>query len=258
MSDEHHASDLSLREQKNHQTSAKGLDAVKLLFEQISSEDNFVLVDKFLAERFIIFRAYATHEDGLINNRISWFIQLHSFLIAAFGLIASAGINGVLSEKVTHPTSYGWSMLAFVSVLAGISVVGFWTCRSTRKSVKAAFNAIKTLNEDWNYICRSLIDRISLSEEPLNRSLSSPAYPALPGFIGGGKSYNVDEGLELAIKLPQSLKNLWAMSLIIPIFLLCIPNNAIQQNAIDIMTSEIRGAFKIDHSGNRNTSHIRE
>lgn len=138
--------------------------ATKLLME----EQYKFLIDvdnegKRSEEVFSLFRDYTKHEDGLINQRMTWMITIQSFLIATFGFSYQKKleiISNFIMEKKS-PTSlispmavsefhdtifrYNLFLLIICSIGIGMSAITFFLLR-------AASLAIKGLEHKWGKI----------------------------------------------------------------------------------------------------------
>jgi hypothetical protein len=52
-----------------------------------------------------VFRGYIKHEDGLIDNRVTWLSQIHGFLYATYGLTLQKKLMQQVSSHVDESTS---------------------------------------------------------------------------------------------------------------------------------------------------------
>src|SRR5712691_11772163 len=84
------------------------------------------LTDK---ESFDVAREIIRHEDGLVNNRVTWLLVLQCFLIAAF-------VGGVgLFEKLHNGTA---AALLTIGLLV-IGRLGILASQTVKNSIDAAF-----------------------------------------------------------------------------------------------------------------------
>ena len=146
-----------------------------------------------------VYRDYIQHEDGLINNRVGWFIQLHSFLIASYGIVIAALVGSFFPERVPDRIGLWEPQLVCCLLLVGIGLIGLESSESARKSIQAANDAIAQLKEQW-----------------LGLPLPSDARDELPPLTGGGSEAAESEGAWFHLKLPIKLRMLWIASFLIP------------------------------------------
>jgi hypothetical protein len=152
-------------------------------------------------ELYKIYRSYIEHEDNLINQRTTWFIQLHSFLIASYGIAFAALVNSFNFDDV-EPLQLFLVRIAVLFLLLGLTIVGLASANAASKSILAATGAITQLRDRGNAI---LVGDNENSE--------------LPGLTRGGldvlqrdENSRKDMGVELGLRLPASLKWTWMLS----------------------------------------------
>jgi hypothetical protein len=168
-----------------------------------------------------LYRDYIQHEDNLINNRVGWFIQLHSFLIASYGIVFASGLATFFSDHTPLVPSIGLQALA-AALLIGIAVIGLESSAAARRSIKAAHAAIQALEARWEVQFK----RLGGGE-------------ILPHVIGGGATVRqidavgeagasvalventkdqelVEDGAAFHLRLPRALKRLWIVSFVVP------------------------------------------
>lgn len=188
--------------------------------------DGVSLYDSWLLERYKLFRSYLEHEDNLVNHRTTWFIQLHSFLIASYGLIFSSLVSIKLNPNIENlGASYLLSGLAS-AVLVAITVIGLISAKTTRKSVIAAIKAIRELENDWD----TLLQDVAKMQFARGHKL----YPSLPGLSGGGRRKSWQDGKRLASRLPDTLSYLWIVAIFLPLVALAAPPTALDAEASSI------------------------
>jgi hypothetical protein len=146
-----------------------------------------------------IYRKYVEHENELINDRVGWFIQLHSFLIATYGIVVNSLISTFFSEHLPYILPV-WPQLIGCAILIMIEVVGLLSSRAASRSIGAAISAIKVLNEAWKQY-----------------PISQPGALHLPGLTGGGSEEISLDGFKLLKELPRALYWLWIVSTLIPV-----------------------------------------
>jgi hypothetical protein len=110
---------------------------------------------KSAIEVYKITREYIQHEDGLVNQRMSWFINLNSFLFLALGPIFAAIVALLKSECYGEqiracdlPLFFTYSNHIYVFLLM-YGLVGAITSAVTFASVNAAYSAIDALEDFW-------------------------------------------------------------------------------------------------------------
>ncbi len=182
--------------------------------------------DAWLLERYKLFRSYLEHEDNLVNHRTTWFIQLHSFLIASYGLIFSSLVTIKLDRSIENvAASYFLAGLA-AAVLVAITIIGLISAKTTQKSVIAAVKAIRELENDW--------DALLLGVAGPQFARGHKLYPSLPGLSGGGRKKSWRDGKSLAVRLPATLSYLWIVAIFLPLVALAIPPTALEAEESNI------------------------
>lgn len=193
-------------------------DALTVEIYKAVEEMSFKDKDEWLRDRFFIWRDYIKHEDGLINNRITWFVSFHSFLIAAFGLVLTTAISTLFAKNTNLVGLYVLIISAiFSGFLTLIIVVGLQTAHSTYFSVMAAASAIQNLEEDWSLLLKRLTKK-GEDSEPTRLKM----FEAMPGITGGGDVSNNERGIGIAARLPRLIHGLWRFLLVVPALLLVI------------------------------------
>ncbi|MCW3847487.1 hypothetical protein OF829_09550 [Sphingomonas sp. LB-2] len=138
---------------------------------------------------YCVYRDYIKHEDNLINNRVGWFIQLHSFLIATYGIIFASFTSTFAREAAAMVPGIRASACV---LLAAISLVGIASSLSASLSIWAAHKAIKALNRRWDAQSDKLDPR-----------------KVFPGLIGGGNKGRDWWGASFHLFLPACLFAAW-------------------------------------------------
>ncbi len=123
-------------------------------------------------QHYKIFRDYIEHEDGLIDKRLLWNINIQGFLFATYGFSVQklAEVQGHRLAELSGAKALYW--LIFLLPLLGIGISVY-----SLKGVDAAQNAIRKLKDDWE-----AAEKQHTEGEP--RILYE--LPKLPGIIGGG------------------------------------------------------------------------
>lgn len=150
---------------------------------------------------YAVYRDYLKHEDGLVNNRVGWFIQLHSFLIASYVIILSALIASFAPEGQFLVDPHRVRLAGFM-VLVALAAIGIGSSVAAYQSIRGAVIAIEALRERWRQV-RDVV----------------PGCEHLPDLAGGGSEVAVRRGLWLHSLLPLGITGLWLFSLAIPIML---------------------------------------
>lgn len=164
---------------------------------QRSSSGKYINENRNYLEYYELHRSYIIHEDNLINNRVGWFIQLHSFLLATYGIIIGSVVTTYFSENV--PDRYTSTVLRSILPFAlfGITFIGVCSAHSAKSSISAANQAIQDINKRW-------------------KSKYPRASQDFPGLIGGGDEASDARGARLHHFLPLAMEKMWAVSLMIP------------------------------------------
>lgn len=89
-------------------------------------------------EKFDTARELIRHEDGLLNNRGTWFLVLQGFLFTAF--VSGVPLLGKFNGKHVFAISAGLVLIGVVGIYSGITVLNeCWI----------AFRQIKKVQEWW-------------------------------------------------------------------------------------------------------------
>ena len=148
---------------------------------------------------YCAYRDYIKQEDNLINNRVGWFIQLHSFLIATYGIVFASFVSTFATDATSRAAFPAVRSVATM-LLGAISVAGIVSSVSAALSIWAAHQAITTLNARWKEL-KPIWDPDNL----------------FPGMVGGGREEINRRGSIFHMGLPTVLLILWLASF----FLLC-------------------------------------
>lgn len=129
-------------------------------------------------EAFKLIREYIVHEDNLVSQRMTWFLTLNSFLFASVALLTNATISA--DGPYSARDLYLFALL--------LSFVGFVSCGKTKKSVRAAYDAIKALKDHWivhfepNHLNMDLANGHTADQSRIDISRPFP-------YIAGGGPY---------------------------------------------------------------------
>ena len=142
-------------------------------------------------------RAYAEHENHLINHRVSWCITIQSFVIATFGLSIhkkfEVAVN--IASDTQKIAKLQPEILEFDIFLLFLTVVGFVVALVTLYSVIAATESISSINGHWN---RTFQDNGELAK-------------LLPPIVGGGHPKSGIRGQWLSWSLPVFFVGFWVV-----------------------------------------------
>lgn len=87
-------------------------------------------------------RNAVVHEDGLVNQRLTWLISSHWFLIGGFAALQA----GLFANKA----AVGWMMIVVVeSFLVVLFLFAIWLCSVVASSVESAFQHLRHIKEWW-------------------------------------------------------------------------------------------------------------
>jgi hypothetical protein len=150
-------------------------------------------------EVYEIYRDYIKHEDNLINNRVGWFIQLHSFLIATYGILFAALMSSYFPQG-TATIDPAIPQKVACAILAMVALVGIFSSLSAIMSIDAADRAITKLSKTWDGVSEGwAADR-----------------RILPPLIGGGDTKNDRLGARFHLWLPRVMLAVWIVSMCVP------------------------------------------
>lgn len=167
-------------------------------------------------EIFELLRKYLEHEDNLVNQRTTWFLQLNSFLFASVALIfSSEATPEVLDAKAST---------LFVRL---ICLVGATSSVVTLLGVWAAYASTKALKDVWvdkyEPRCKDLgiseshrkVDEFDFEAIKRTKFRNDPTRP-LPYMKGGGGRYRIaSKGRHVALTMPTVIGLSWASFLLI-------------------------------------------
>jgi hypothetical protein len=92
-----------------------------------------------LEKRFELLREQICHEDGLINQRLNWLLLSQAFLFAGF-------VSLITTEKSLNLPN---PMITPEWLLLGICIAGGWLNYLSFIGLRAAYQSLKHLREDW-------------------------------------------------------------------------------------------------------------
>lgn len=146
------------------------------------------------------FRDYIQHEDQLINHRTTWLITVQSFLWATYGLSYQKKyeVYAKLKELKLDPAALGSATEEYNGFMLVLAVVGLFTALVSYFSVKAAADAIDSLNQQW-----------------MNHPMKKLADGMLPGITGGGNIWASWFGILISKGMPVLFSFLWALTLLV-------------------------------------------
>jgi hypothetical protein len=141
-----------------------------------------------------IFRDYAEHEDGLVNNRLMWNITIQGFLFATHGLSVQK-LAEVQASQGGAESIGGIGVFALRGLLIILPVLGGVVSYYSWRGVRAAQKAISRLEDTWATIAQP------------------PNGPRLPGLTGGGDKSNHTEGFLAPKVFPWIFVVAWGLLL---------------------------------------------
>lgn len=147
---------------------------------------------------FAVYRAYIEHEDTLIDQRMTWFIQLHSFLIATYSVLTGAVASVLLGSAKVASVMLPLVLTIGTAMQFAVALVGIVSAASAFVSVRAAMRAVDKLSKMGNLLLADAQSR-----------------DALPLLSGGGQRLE-RPGAMLATALPFMLILSWIASMSIP------------------------------------------
>jgi hypothetical protein len=162
-----------------------------------------------LVEHYTLFRAYIQHEDGLINNRLLWNINVQGFLFATFGLAVQKLYDAPAPQSGTSaPGSAQTAAVAPIllhAIITVLPVFGIWISILSLVAVRAAEAAIQNLRKHWETV---------LASYPGANAL-------LPRIIGGGLDSAHKAGLRAPFWVPVVFIGAWVFLLLAALLHLC-------------------------------------
>jgi hypothetical protein len=209
-------------------------------------KDNFDIYETF--------RSYIRHEDGLINNRITWMLTIHGFLYASYGFTIQKKleildkINSFIIEAKIPFSDYlaesdFWFALLEIEVfLILIAVVGMFISRYASRSVDAARHAVsstrsifeiqyppfpvsretktKITDEEMQAIIARGDER-TLVERVVNIGTADKQVWA-PTIAGGGNKALIRKGYLASISIPRVLFVSWIIAIFFSVIYLLL------------------------------------
>ena len=150
-------------------------------------------------EHFALYREFITHEDLLMNNRLSWSLVIQGFLFAAYAgaLQKLVDIQTKCQANASTPARIQLHTLLVLLPLLGLFVSFF-----VLMGVNAARVAIETLYKRWK------------QEVVHDYKRSGPHY-GLPELIGGGSTFAHKTGLWATFSIPLVFGVIW-LALLLP------------------------------------------
>ncbi len=136
-----------------------------------------------------IYRAYrekVAHEDGLVNQRVFWFVTFQALLFTSFSLLTQGDFG---------PSAFRLTTVVFAAV-------GLGSALFTYVSVDAAFDAIENTQRRWKE----------------QRTRHDPD-DLLPGIVGDGRDDGIHvRGKYTAWSLPLLVATAWSAVVVIVFF----------------------------------------
>jgi hypothetical protein len=176
---------MSLQDDRDHldkvrqQVEASVAELSALLGDDRAGSESRPVVSSGLPKHvhYKIFRDYIEHEDGLINNRLLWIINIQGFLFATYGFSVQklAEIQNPPTAPIAGRSLVGTGVVALDWLIILLPILGIFISIFSLIGVFAAQNAIAQLTCDW----------AEAEKEYLPGAVPSTS-PLLPGIIGGG------------------------------------------------------------------------
>ena len=179
-----------------------------------------------------VFRGYIKHEDGLIDNRVTWLSQIHGFLYATYGFTLQKKIEIMqqVSSHVDESTStfvymskshLGSSILELDAFMLFIAVIGIALSYSGGKSIEAATTSINSVAALF-YAQGNIIPYVPIKTATYKTREIPETFPIqygssqlfLPMIVGGGHSKTHVVGFHAPIRIPTILMWGWYISIL--------------------------------------------
>jgi hypothetical protein len=132
---------------------------------------------------FKIYRDYMKHEDDLLNHRTTWLLVIQGFLFATLGVLG----EWILPNKTPDLLRTERQFLVFVLAIVGLTIASV-----AYLSIKAANDAIDSLEKKWN-----------------NLRIRYEGWELLPDIAGGGHPKAKGRGKKPALWIPRVIFLAW-------------------------------------------------
>lgn len=174
------------------------------------------LSDTGTIEVFNLLRSYIQHEDNLVHQRTTWFLQLNSFLFASVAIIFS-GEDAPMAFTAVQLTLFVRLICVVGCCSAVVTLLGIWAAYSSTKALKDVWI------DKYEPLCRDLgiatshrlIDEHDFEAVKRIHLRNDPTRP-LPYMKGGaGRMGIAKKGRYLAMTLPSVIGLSWASFLLI-------------------------------------------
>ena len=182
---------------------------------------------RFYLDIFSALRTYIEHEDGLIQSRTSWFINLNALLFTSLAILLSAiSTISVLS-------------LSFAVLL---SIVGGMVSLTTHSSVVAANDSMRQVRRLWRDTYEPNVQEVLLQRKTYvfkkgeERPIGFKHSQYLPFLTGGGPGEKITaRGRMSSLWLPRIIGLIWVVILVTSCVLIFS-----DQEKVDSLLSEVR------------------
>lgn len=152
------------------------------------------------------YRDYVKHEDGLINNRITWLVAMQSILVGTFSFACQKIYELHSPPKGTiGPEGPDVATLVYLALLLGLGVIGYLFASISRQSIVAADRAISSLRAKWEMDFKG-----------------RPGFVGFPNLTGGNDNSVVPKGFGSTLYLPIFFMWLWGLVDLSIVVVLCM------------------------------------
>jgi hypothetical protein len=130
-------------------------------------------------ERFEIAREIVRHEDGLVNNRVTWLLVLQGFLFGAF--VSGVGLyKDLLSRRLEPFLTAGLSVIALLGIVVSMTA---------SNNIRAAYRHMTEVKKWW--------------DQSTHTESFPPLYGEWPGYFWS------------TVNLPRVLATVWVALLVL-------------------------------------------
>lgn len=156
-----------------------------------------------MKELYRIYRSYEEHENGLLNQRVTWLITVQSVLIASFAFMIHK--NYELAEKIIasgkpYPRFIFDELdLTSTQVLYVIATAGFFFALVAALGVATAIMAQREIRTKWASVAKD--------------NSKHPTLTQLPPLAGGGHWIAATLGGAFAASIPSFFTLLWGFAI---------------------------------------------
>jgi hypothetical protein len=172
-----------------------------------------------IIDHYEILRDYVKHEDGLVNQRLSWLLALHGFLYGSLALTLQEifkNQNSVSNLCVNTLEFFDNSCARVELFVYFICSIGLWIAYSVRHSIKGAIIANNSLVEFSKNIYNIHVMKDSQdSIYVLSRTDSSGIDHYFPWLLGGCSQNALRRGFSAPKFIPLIIIVSWSVIMIL-------------------------------------------